>query len=141
MENGCPSGVGADRDEGARAGGEPHLGARIGADFTGGDVSYRPACVDGRRNLVLAMTFEARCGFSSTLPVRSTIPITTGLNWPRSQLPGRWPAQAAAELIRDRPQLVWTGEEVRVEVTDENQLLLFTVIIFGVDAAAAANLS
>ncbi len=50
-------------------------------------------------------------------------------------------AQAAAELIRDRPQLVWMGEEVRVEVTDENQLLLFTVIIFGVDAAAAANMS
>jgi hypothetical protein len=36
--------------------------------------------------------------------------------------------------------LVWSGEEVRVEVTDENQLLLFTVIVFGVNAAAAANL-
>jgi hypothetical protein len=50
-------------------------------------------------------------------------------------------AQAAAELIRDRPQVVWTGEEVRVEVTDENQLVLFTVIVIGVDSAAAANLS
>ena len=48
-------------------------------------------------------------------------------------------AQAAAELIRDRPDLVWTGEEVRVEVTDENQLVLSTVIVFGVDSAAAAN--
>ena len=31
-------------------------------------------------------------------------------------------------------------EEVRLEVTDGNRLLLFTVIVFGVDAAAAANL-
>ncbi len=49
--------------------------------------------------------------------------------------------KAAAELIRDRPDIVWAGEEVRVEVTDENQLVLFTVIVFGVDAAAAANMS
>ena len=33
----------------------------------------------------------------------------------------------AGELLRDRPQLVWKGDEVRVEVTDETQLLLFTV--------------
>lgn len=48
--------------------------------------------------------------------------------------------QSAAELIRDRPHVVWAGEEVRLEVTDSNQLLLFTVIVFGVDAAAAANM-
>jgi hypothetical protein len=49
--------------------------------------------------------------------------------------------QAAAELIRDRPDIVWGGEEARVEVTDDNQLLLFTVIVLGVDSAAAANMS
>lgn len=49
--------------------------------------------------------------------------------------------QSAAELIRDRPEVVWAGEEVRVEVTDSNQLVLFTVIVIGVDAAAAANMS
>jgi hypothetical protein len=43
----------------------------------------------------------------------------------------------AGELLRDRPGLAWEGEELRVEVTDENQLVLFTVIIFGVEAAAA----
>jgi hypothetical protein len=32
------------------------------------------------------------------------------------------------------------GEEARVEVTDSNQLLLFTVIVFGVDSPAAANM-
>jgi hypothetical protein len=49
-------------------------------------------------------------------------------------------AQSAAELIRDRPELVWMGEEARVEVTYSNQLLLFTVIVIGVDSPAAANM-
>ena len=42
----------------------------------------------------------------------------------------------AAKTLRDRPELVWLGDEYRVEVTDENQLSLFTVIAFGVDAPA-----
>jgi phage terminase large subunit-like protein len=46
-------------------------------------------------------------------------------------------AKHAGELIRDRPGLAWTGEELRVEVTDENQLVLVTVIIIGVDSPAA----
>ncbi|WP_431848639.1 DUF6894 family protein [Allosphingosinicella sp.] len=44
--------------------------------------------------------------------------------------------QSAAELIRDRPEVVWAGEEVRVEVTDSSKLVLFTVIVIGVDAPA-----
>ena len=47
----------------------------------------------------------------------------------------------AGELLKDRPQLVWMGEEVRVEVTDENQLMLFTVIVAGVDAPAAKGMA
>ncbi|MDP1026298.1 hypothetical protein Q5H91_03665 [Sphingomonas sp. KR1UV-12] len=43
-------------------------------------------------------------------------------------------AKYLADLIHDRPDVVWAGEEVRVEVTDEDQLVLFTVIAFGVDA-------
>jgi hypothetical protein len=41
----------------------------------------------------------------------------------------------AGELLRDRPGLAWEGEELRVEITDESQLVLFTLIIFGVEAA------
>jgi hypothetical protein len=48
--------------------------------------------------------------------------------------------QSAAELIRDRPEVVWKGEEFRVEVTDSNALVLFTVIVIGVNAPAAANI-
>ncbi|RYD74101.1 MAG: hypothetical protein EOP84_20450 [Verrucomicrobiaceae bacterium] len=39
-----------------------------------------------------------------------------------------------ADTLRDRPELVWSGEEVRVEVTNAEQLILFTVIVLGVDA-------
>jgi phage terminase large subunit-like protein len=45
-------------------------------------------------------------------------------------------ARHAGELLRDRPGVVWQGEELRVEVTDANQLVLFTVIVIGVDAPA-----
>lgn len=49
-------------------------------------------------------------------------------------------ATLSAEMLHDRPQLAWLGDEFRVEVTDENQLLLFTIITLGVDAAAASGL-
>ena len=48
-------------------------------------------------------------------------------------------ARYMGEVIRDRPGLVWAGEEVRVEVTDAWQLVLFTIIAVGIDAPAAAG--
>lgn len=45
-------------------------------------------------------------------------------------------AAHVAEVIRDRPEVVWCGEEVRLEVTDHAQTVLFTIIVTGVDAAA-----
>ena len=42
----------------------------------------------------------------------------------------------APETLRDRPEIVWAGEEFRVEVTDEDQMMLFTIITLGVDAPA-----
>ena len=48
-------------------------------------------------------------------------------------------ARFAGELIRDTPDMVWRGEEVRVEVTDAKQLVLFTVIVMGVDAPAGMS--
>jgi len=46
----------------------------------------------------------------------------------------------AGEMIRDHPTMVWAGEDFRVEVTDGNQMVLFTVIVVGVIAAAALHL-
>jgi hypothetical protein len=48
-------------------------------------------------------------------------------------------ARFIGEIIRDKPDLVWAGEEVRVEVTNASQLLLFTIVVFGVDAPASAG--
>jgi hypothetical protein len=46
-----------------------------------------------------------------------------------------------AEFLRDRPEVPWLGDEFRIEVTDENQLLLFTLIVLGVDSKSAAGVS
>lgn len=42
----------------------------------------------------------------------------------------------ANEHLNDRPELVWMGEEFRIEVSDENDHLLFTFVAVGVDAPA-----
>ena len=47
----------------------------------------------------------------------------------------------AGEVIRDHPTLIWMGEDFRVEVTDEDKLVMFTVIVVGVDSPAGASLS
>ena len=44
--------------------------------------------------------------------------------------------RAAAEYIRDRHEIVWLGEEFRMEVTNGDRLILFTLIVVGVDAPA-----
>lgn len=48
-------------------------------------------------------------------------------------------ARHIAEIIRDKPEVVWMGEEIRVAVTDEDQLILFTIIVVGIDAPAVAG--
>ena len=48
-------------------------------------------------------------------------------------------AKHAAELLHDSPDLVWKGDELRVEVTDASQLVLFTVIVLGVDSPAGSG--
>lgn len=40
----------------------------------------------------------------------------------------------ASDYLRDRPELVWLGEEFRVEVCGEDGRCLFTFIAVGVDA-------
>ncbi len=45
----------------------------------------------------------------------------------------------ASDYLRDRPELVWMGEEFRVEVAGIDREILFTFIAVGVDGAAAAG--
>ena len=47
----------------------------------------------------------------------------------------------AGEVMRDHPTIVWAGEDFRIQVTDDTQLLLFTVIVVGVDAPAGTDLA
>ncbi|WP_374758649.1 hypothetical protein [Sphingomonas sp. GV3] len=47
-------------------------------------------------------------------------------------------ARYLGEVIRDRPGMVWAGEEVRIEVTNKKQVVLFTVAAFGMDASSTA---
>lgn len=42
----------------------------------------------------------------------------------------------AAEILKNEPERVWKGAELRIEATDEWGTVLFTVIIVGVDAEA-----
>ena len=40
----------------------------------------------------------------------------------------------AASILRDRPDEVWAGGNWRVEVADEQGILLFTVVVMALDA-------
>jgi hypothetical protein len=42
--------------------------------------------------------------------------------------------KAASEYLHDRPEVVWLGDEFRVEVTDGAGALQFTFVAIGVDA-------
>lgn len=45
----------------------------------------------------------------------------------------------ASEMLRDRPKLAWLGDEFRVEVTDDKQQLMFTIVTLGVDATGGGT--
>lgn len=44
-------------------------------------------------------------------------------------------AKLSAEMLHDRPELAWLGQEFRVEVADHNRTLLFKIITLGIDTA------
>lgn len=45
-------------------------------------------------------------------------------------------ARHIAEIIRDMPSLLWAGEVLHLEVTDENRTLLLTIVTSGIDGPA-----
>ena len=48
-------------------------------------------------------------------------------------------AKFAGEYLRERPEVAWTGDEFRIEVTNSEQTLLFTFVAIGVDAPAGTG--
>lgn len=45
----------------------------------------------------------------------------------------------AGEILRGHPALVWHGEDFRIEVTDDQRMLLFTVTVIGMDSPPTTN--
>lgn len=44
----------------------------------------------------------------------------------------------AGEVLSDHPDMIWDGEDFRVEVSDEAGLLLFTVVAMAMDSPSGA---
>lgn len=61
-------------------------------------------------------------------------PENLGLELPDLAAAREQAVKAAAEYLRDRPETVWMGDELRKEVTTANGLILFTFIALAVDA-------
>jgi len=66
-------------------------------------------------------------------------PDDAGLEFPSIEAARVEAVRYAAEVLRERPTLIWAGEDFRVEVTDERHLTLFTVIVVGIDAPAGGR--
>lgn len=47
--------------------------------------------------------------------------------------------QFAGEILSGEPEVLWDGRDFRIEVTDEQDLMLFTVITIAVDAPASGR--
>ena len=45
----------------------------------------------------------------------------------------------AGEVMRDEPQVLWDGRDFRVEVMNEAEDLLFTVVMISIDAPASGQ--
>jgi hypothetical protein len=61
-----------------------------------------------------------------------------------SELPDLSAARVAAikyagAIMEHEPAVLWDGRDFRVEVTDEHDMLLFTIITLAVNAPAAGN--
>jgi hypothetical protein len=63
-------------------------------------------------------------------------PDEVGLDLPTMAEARRTAAVYGGEVLRDRPALACEGEALRIEVTDGERSVLFTLVIFGVRAAA-----
>lgn len=63
-------------------------------------------------------------------------PDKDGIELANIGLAREYSVRAAAEYMRDHPDVVWLGEEFRLEVTNKDRLILFTLIVMGVDSAA-----
>ena len=58
-------------------------------------------------------------------------PDNEGVELVNLGLAREYAVRAAADYMRDHPDVVWLGEEIRLDVTNEDRLILFTLIVSG----------
>ena len=59
-----------------------------------------------------------------------------GADYPDAQVARTEAVRFAADMLKNEPERVWKGTELRIEATDTWGTVLFTLIIAGVDAEA-----
>jgi hypothetical protein len=61
-------------------------------------------------------------------------PDDEGLEFPSIDDARTEAVRYAGEVLCHQPGIIWQGDDFRIEVTDGDKLLLFTLIVVGVDA-------
>lgn len=61
-------------------------------------------------------------------------PDTIGTEYPSAEVARMEAVRFAGELLKLEPERLWKGAELRIEATDEAGLLMFTIVIVGVDS-------
>ncbi len=64
---------------------------------------------------------------------------TEGIELPHPGAARKEAIRYAGAVLSNDPDVLWDGRDFRVEVTDDANLLLFTIIMLAVDAPAAGR--
>lgn len=64
---------------------------------------------------------------------------SVGGEYPDAEVARMQAVRFAADMLKNEPERVWRGAELRVEAADQWGTTLFTIIISGVDADAPAR--
>jgi hypothetical protein len=62
-----------------------------------------------------------------------------GADFPNAEMARMEAIRFAGQMLKDEPERVWKGAEIRIEATDTWGSILFTLLISGVDAEALAR--
>lgn len=75
-----------------------------------------------------------QCGIFFNLAGAVHDPDNEGIELANISLAREYAVRAAADYMHDHPEIVGLGDEFRLEVTNKDRLILFTLIVMGVDA-------
>jgi hypothetical protein len=64
---------------------------------------------------------------------------TEGTELPDHNTARRKAVKFAGTVLSQQPEILWDGHDFRIEVTDHNGLMLFTIIMLAVNAPASGQ--